>query len=305
MIAGWLKRAGTEEPSTAPRPVLELSGQALDGAHATLCAGAEGVGGMDVLLDAVAAKAALFDNQFSGDGVSYLKQQGLLDLCAFMPSVRRRIGPSLESHGIDHFRAALEDLLADFDNPDGVDARIAAFVALFPDDRKHRWVRDLAAEVLHFTAPGIYPLMTRWVWDAKANSGVLREIWHSADGAEARINVADGYVTHATLRDELTGYAIDRGVSSDPELFVDLLCAQVYGDYIRNQGSAYLKTDFSGPDGDFRYTLRMLGLDAVDASDGRTRVKLADNSNYRFSGFVEAKADQEGDGAPCLSMKNP
>src|SRR6202040_3363271 len=39
------------------------------------------------------------------------------------------------------------------------DQRLNAFVASFPADREHRWSRDLAAEVLHFTAPDRYPLM--------------------------------------------------------------------------------------------------------------------------------------------------
>ena len=35
------------------------------------------------------------------------------------------------------------------------------------EGRQHRFLRDLAAEILHNTLPEHYPLMTRWVWDAK------------------------------------------------------------------------------------------------------------------------------------------
>ena len=45
-------------------------------------------------------------------------------------------------------------------------------------------MRDLAAEVLHVTAPDRYPLMCRWVWDAKVKTGVLREIWLPRGQAE-------------------------------------------------------------------------------------------------------------------------
>jgi hypothetical protein len=58
------------------------------------------------------------------------------------------------------------------------DARITQFCAVFPQDDRHRWVRDLAAEVLHNVDPERFPLMTRWVWDREANTGVLREIWY-------------------------------------------------------------------------------------------------------------------------------
>ena len=46
--------------------------------------------------------------------------------------------------------------------------------------------RDLAAEVMHFSAPDEVPLMTRWIWDAQTGSGVLREIWFE-DGGEIAV----------------------------------------------------------------------------------------------------------------------
>ena len=62
-----------------------------------------------------------------------------------------------------------------------VDARIGRFCARFPQDKRHRWVRDLATELLHNADPERIPLMNRWVWDATANTGVIREIWHGDD----------------------------------------------------------------------------------------------------------------------------
>ena len=55
-----------------------------------------------------------------------------------------------------------------------IDVRIRRFCERFPRDKKHRWVRDLAVELLHNADPERVPLMNRWVWDAKANTGVLR-----------------------------------------------------------------------------------------------------------------------------------
>ena len=76
-------------------------------------------------------------------------------------------------------------------------------------------MKDLAAELLHNTLPEQYPLMQRWVWDTKSNSGVLREIWHGEDVDAGRIEVPDGYATFLALREELSGYLTQNGVFRD------------------------------------------------------------------------------------------
>ena len=284
MLSKLLKRNPATIPDAVPAAVLHLSGPALDQALAALQAGAADYGGIERLLDALAAKAEYFKSQLSDGAAEHLGEPGLYDLAAFMPSVRRHIGRAVAEHGIGHLRTALTALFENSGNPHGIDDRLAAFVQAFPSGRKHRWVRDLAAEALHFTAPGIYPLMTRWIWDAHADSGVLREIWH---GAPRRLAVPDDFQTHLNLQAELVGYVIDRGFASDPEFGVDLLCAQVYAGYVGSQGSSYLKTDFSGPSDEFQYTLRMLGLDAADLGGGRTKVKMAGQGRHRFSSLLE------------------
>ncbi len=47
------------------------------------------------------------------------------------------------------------------------------------------------------------------------------------------------------LREELSQFLSDNGIFRDMLWYVDLLQAQIYGDYINAQGGAYLKTDFS------------------------------------------------------------
>ncbi len=281
------KRQPPPAPVAVSGAVLHLSGPTLEQALSALRDGAADYGGVDRLLDALAAKAEYFKSQLGDGAVQHLGEPGLYDLAAFMPSVRRHIGTAVAEHGIDHLRAALAALLENSGNPDAVDLRMAAFVSAFPSGREYRWVRDLAAEVLHFTTPGVYPLMTRWVWDARADSGVLREIWH---GAPRRLEVGDDFQTHLNLRAELVGYVIERGFASDPEFGADLLCAQVYAGYIASQGASYLKTDFSGPGDEFKYTLRMLGLDAADLGGGRTKVKTAGRERHRFTSLLEGGA---------------
>lgn len=301
MLTNWLKRKPPPSPPMAPGAVLHLSGPALDQALAGLQSGAAKYGGIERLLDALAAKAEYFRSQLSGGAIDHLSDHALYDLAAFMPSVRRRVAAAVAENGIGHLREAFRELLDDAPDPQRADERMAAFVQAFPIDRKHRWVRDLAAETLHNIMPGIYPLMTRWIWDAGANTGVLREIWHTEDGVLGRLVVPDDFQTHVSLRDELVGYSIDRGLGSDPEFMADLLCAQVYAGYIGSQGASYLKADFSGPRDEFQYTLRMLGLDVADKDGRRTMVKLPDGDDpggrpgrHRFSGLVEVAAEGAG-----------
>lgn len=235
-------------------PRLELSGARLDEAYDALLASAEPRGGIARLVSALSAKCTLFANVFASERVAELNQADLMDACAFAATARRRVGAALEEHGIGAMREAIAALL---DAADG-DAALAAFCARFPDDRQHRWVRDLGAEVLHFTAPDRFPLMTRWIWDARSGTGVLREIWHG-EGVET---IADDQASHVALRAELASYLKGRGVWHAVPLTIDLLCAQVYATYIQAQGSAFLRADFSGDDDPGYYLCRMLGIDA-------------------------------------------
>ncbi len=91
--------------------------------------------------------------------------------------------------------------------------------------------------------------MCRWVWDAQTNTGVIREIWHAENVDHVTIEVPDGYGTYLMLREELSQYLTANGVFRDVLHYVDLLTAQVYADYIGEQGGTYLRTDFSSARG--------------------------------------------------------
>jgi hypothetical protein len=118
--------------------------------------------------------------------------------------------------------------------------------------------------------------MHRWVWDTKANTGVLREIWHDTGGAGDNtdsivIDVPDGYETFLCLREELSQFLSQNGVFRDMLWHVDLVCAQVYGDYIGAQGGAWLKTDFGSESDPIEHTRRIVGLDRI----GRKRTDVS------------------------------
>ena len=198
-------------------------------------------------------------------------------LCTFMATVRRRIGPWLAEDTFAQIREALVEL---FDDTDSVDMRLERFCQRFPEDKSHRWVRDLATEMLHNREPERFPLMNRWVWDARANTGVLREIWHADDIDHITIPVSDGYGTFLMLREELSQFLTDNGFFRDILYYVDVLCAQVYANYICEQGGSYLRADFSAPEDPMQHTRRLLGLDGVQAGNGKTKLKSIDGEAF-------------------------
>ena len=264
------------KPQDIERPVLDLSGEALGASLKMMIAGSEDHGGIERYVDAVKLKNRLF-SQALGDNVESVEFETFKGLCTFMATVRRRIGPWLSETAFDEMRGWLPEL---FEDSTPVDARIAGFCARFPDDRGHGWVRDLATELLHNTFPERYPLMNRWVWDAKANTGVLREIWHAEDIDHITIGVGDGYGTYLMLREELSQYLSDNGFFRDVLQYVDILCAQVYANYICEQGGSYLRADFSAPEDPMQHTRRLLGLDGVRAGSGKTRLKSVDGEAF-------------------------
>jgi len=270
----------TGPASTPARPVLELSGPLLKRAFESLVAGSEKQGGIEYWTDALKLKSRMFQQAFGEGSPPDLPLETFKGLCAFMASVRRRIGPYLEHEAYGETVSAIGELLDGARDTSTTDERLEAFCARFPQDRKHRWVRDLGAEVLHGVDPERYPLMCRWVWDRKANTGVIREIWFDEQVDNITIDVPDGYGTYLMLREELSQFLTDNGVFRDVPWYVDLLCAKIYADYIAAQGGVYLRADFAAPGDPMEHTRRLLGLDGVRAGSGRTRLKAINGEAF-------------------------
>lgn len=288
-----MTRPNLHPPAGPERPRLELSGPILAHALETLVAGTESQGGIERWIDALKLRARMFQQALGGlaggpGSTAVLPLDTFKGLCAFMASVRRRVGPYLEQPDYDDMVAALAALLDGVRDTTTTDARITAFCGRFPQDRRHRWVRDLAAEVLHNFDPERYPLMCRWVWDRKANTGVIREVWFDDAIDSITLDLPDGYETFLVLREELSQYLSDNGVFRDVTWYVDLLCARIYADYIAAQGGVYLRADFSAPGDPMEHTRRLLGLDGVRAGPGgttgrhpgRTRLKAVDGEAF-------------------------
>ncbi|MCB1389251.1 MAG: hypothetical protein KDK12_08970 [Rhodobacteraceae bacterium] len=293
----WLGRrqAVAAAPEAVTGIVLDLSGPRLRRAFEDLSASAEPTGGVSRYITALSLKSALFQELLGEGAVKDLTEEAFLDLAAFVAPVRRRIAAAIAEHGFERLRASLVRLLDGIALESRADDRIAVFCASFPSDKTHRWVRDLAAEAVHFTHPDRFPLMTRWVWDAKVGTGALREIWHADDVDAAEILAGDRQATFETLSAELNGFLAGEGVYRDLPFAVDLLLAHVYAGYINDRGGQYLRSDFTSDTDPMHHTRRMLGLDAVDTETGRTRLRLIDGKPHVLGGLPDPNtADSEG-----------
>ncbi len=283
-----------KQAETPPAPMLDLSGPRLRRAFEDLIASAEQTGGVERYVSALVLKASLFEELLGKGRVAELTREEFLDLCAFITPARRRVGTWLERNDFEVMCRRLALLLDGWSDASTADLRLEIFAAAFPDDREHRWVRDLGAEILHFIAPERYPLMTRWMWDKKVGTGVLREIWFADDVDLAEIDAEDDFLTFSALSEELTGFLAQNGVFRDLPFYVDLVAAHVYAGYINDRGGQYLRSDFTHSGDPMSHTRRMLGLDAVDTETGRTRLKLFDGTAHVLGGGHLADLTERG-----------
>ena len=275
------KAAGALRTEAAPAAaVLDLSGPRLRRAFEHLVESAEPTGGVERYVSTLVLKASLFDEILGKGRVAEMTEEEFFDLAAFITPARRRLGPWLKQNSFALMKRRVVALLDGWSDVSTTDARMAAFLDGFPHDRDHRWVRDLGAELLHFTAPDRYPLMARWVWDARTRTGVIREIWFADDVAEADIRVSDDFATFAALQRELEGFLAENGVFRDVSFYVDILMAHVYAAYINDRGGEFMRAEFATAADPMLHTRRMLGLDAVDTETGRTRLKLIDGTAH-------------------------
>jgi|GEM_PF-191420 len=240
------------------RPHLDLSGPKLRSVFELLVKASDEHGGIERYVAAVQLKSMAFEKVLGGGRVADMDANGFRDLCASLPTVRRRMGDYLSGDGFEHLQKSLITLLT-------------------PQDRAHRWVRDLAVETLHNVDPARYPMMNRWVWDRKTNTGALREIWFADNLDQITIEVPDGYETFVVLREELSQFLTDNGIFRNVLHYVDLLLAQVYAMYISEQGSDYLRASFNEPSDPLEHSRRLLGLD-VSGRSGRSRLKYLDGT---------------------------
>lgn len=266
-------------------PVLHLDGAILHTAFDSMIECSEKLGGIEMIVEGVRGKSLLFQRTFSGDG-SMMTDTEFFDACAFMPTVRRRVQPLLKAKGFEYLQNAVTALL-DSITLENADVRILTLKKELASDMRDRWIQDLAAEILHYRNPDIFPLMTRWVWDNESNTGVLREIWFT-EMQNNKLDIPDGVRTHLELRRELHEFMENAGIYANHQFIINILLAWIYSQYIGSQGGSFLKTEFSQSGTPFDYALRMLGLDAALTGSGLTHMVLADGTRHRLSELIDA-----------------
>jgi hypothetical protein len=282
MLSSFFPLRKAPAPAAANLPELDLSGPIIAESFKAMVHGCEALGGVERYIEALKLKHTLFREAVQDDGLDTMTEETFAGLCTFMATVRRRVSSHLYGPNFTAMKQHLAPLLANMRHTADVNDRIQVFCEQFPQDKKHRWVRDLAAEMLHNVDPERYPLMTRWMWDRTANTGVIREIWHGDDVDTSTLDVPDGYATFVSLRADLGGWLSENGVFQDTIYYVDLLCAQIYANYICAQGGTYLRADFASPQDPMQYSRRLLGLDGIKQGSSRTRLKAEDGASFAF-----------------------
>ena len=95
-MVSLFKTSNVPVPADAERPRLELSGPILTRALETLVAGADKQGGIEQWIDALKLKNRMIRQALTQGHPADMPLDTFRSLCAFMSSVRRRIGPHLE-----------------------------------------------------------------------------------------------------------------------------------------------------------------------------------------------------------------
>ncbi|MHB1585732.1 MAG: hypothetical protein ACYCRH_12560 [Acidiferrobacteraceae bacterium] len=235
-------------------------------------------GGVDVFLEALARKSAVFQVLLNPTDISHLTLEGTETLLETVMPARKRLWPGLamlpEGAIRDRIRALLygEGALASrmsvfvdgIPDPGGTDARGAR--------KRRRAAEDFAAEILHFSDPRRYPLMTRWVWDQSTHSGAMREFVKGGDTLDA-VPLGSDPAVYEAGRVWLMEQMAAQGVYREPYYVVDLFLAHAYADYMRamSNGMGLLNADFGGKSDPLEVVRKLLGIDEARKKDSRIR----------------------------------
>ena len=242
-------------------------------------------GGIEGYLDALSAKQRGFAATLAGSRSTPLALADIETLLERVFTARRRIFPAFEALG----EAAAAGLIADLVQESGsLSQRMQRFVDAMPGTagtdresmraaakvRKAAW--DFAAEVVHFSDPVRFPLMTRWVWDRNTQSGALREFVGGGD-AMREIPFGNDPGVFEAARVWLGQRIKSEGIYRDVPLWIDLTLAQAYTGYLRAMTEGTLGADFARGAPPHEQVRKLLGID-----------KRAGKGSSSFTGFQHA-----------------
>lgn len=239
-------------------------------------------GGIEAYLASLGAKHHAYAALLERPRIERLTLDDLESLLNRVFTARRRVFPALESMGAA-FAAALAGELLYGTAP--LVQRIQGFVDAMPGAegmgrdsinaaakvRRAAW--DFASEMVHFSDPVRYPLMSRWVWDQSTQSGALREFIRGAD-AMGEIPLSNTPELFEGGRKWLAEQIAEQGIYRDIPFWIDLVLAEAYTTYFRSVTEGSLGADFGRGGPAYEQLRKLLGID-VSRAEGRTRVKKA------------------------------
>lgn len=201
-----------------------------------------------------------------------LDESQMRSLVERMFTARRKLWPTLQEFGPKAFASAVSDLL---DGHGDLEQRMQRFQEAIPAQGKaQRALRDTAAELLHFSNPEVYPLMTRWIWDQGTSSGAIREFVRGGDYI-TDFPLGESPEMFEGVRDWMRQGLAELGVYRDLPFLIDVLLAYQYSQYLRAMAEGFLRSDFGGQSDFIEQIHKLLGVETQRRMGG-SRIKSND-----------------------------
>lgn len=239
-------------------------------------------GGIEAYLASLGAKHHAYAELLERSRIERLTLADLELLLGRVFTARRRVFPALKSLGATRAAGLVGELLH---GTAPLGQRIQSLVDAMPGAegmgrdrinaaakvRRAAW--DFAAELMHFSDPVKYPLMSRWVWDQSTQSGALREFIRGAD-AMGEIPFNNTPELFEGGRRWLAEQIAEQGIYRDIHFWIDLVLAEAYTTYFRSVTEGSLGADFGRGGPPYEQLRKLLGID-MPRSEGHSRVKKA------------------------------
>ena len=272
----WFKKSSPSSPVEAVAPVelaVDFDAGILGDKLRQLLDGMSEGGGLEPFVQALRNKHALFASTLADENLSALTPEAFMLLLETVFPARRKLADALRALPQERLQQLTRELVH---GRGGVDARLQAFAdALGGQGRKTRraaW--DLGAELLHFGDPEAYPLLCRWVWDARVQSGALREFIRANDSLP-EIPLGQEAAQFEAARRWFAEQLTEHGFYRDIPYLLDLLLAQAYADYVlaMSNGMGMMGSDFGAKMEPIEWVLKLLGIEPE--RPGKSRIKRA------------------------------
>jgi len=226
-------------------------------------------GGIEAGVESLQKKHELFRTVLDINAVGTLDREQFNSLFDCVFPARRRLDSVLAATALDDLAEYIRSLLF---GSDEVNVRLENFLALQiqTDKKARRAAWDLAAELLHYYDPDQYPLMTRWVWDANAMSGSLREFIRGNDSL-SEIPISCTLEHFQAAREWLIIQLSTHGFYRDEPFVTNLLLARAYAEYVlaMSQSMGMMNSGFGGKMEHFDFMGKLLGIDGYQRNKAR------------------------------------